>query len=64
MARDIPDIPVYLENQVVAHTDQGGRALVSNVRPYEENHISIDPLTLPMEATVNEIEKTVVLQMQ
>ena len=56
---DVPDIPIYLENQIVAHTDQSGRALVSNVRPYEDNHISIDPLSLPMEASVNEIEKIV-----
>lgn len=62
--KDIPGVPVYLENQVVAHTDQRGRAVVNNLRPYQTNRISIDPLALPMEASVSEIEKTVVPRSQ
>lgn len=57
---DIPGVPVYLENQVVAHTDRHGRAVVSYLRPYERNRLGIDPLTLPMDASVGAYEKTVV----
>lgn len=57
---DIQGVPVSLENQVVAHTDQSGRAVISNLRPYQNNRIGIDPLALPMEASVSEIEKIVV----
>ena len=62
--KDSPQVPVYLENQVVAHTDQRGRAVVGNLLPYQRNRISIDPLTLPLESSVSEIEKIVVLRSQ
>jgi outer membrane usher protein len=53
-------VPILLENQVVAHTDASGQAMVGNLRPYESNHISVDPLALPMDATVGEIDAAVV----
>jgi outer membrane usher protein len=56
----IAGVPIYLENQVVAHTDPRGRAVVGNLQPYQENRISIDPVTLPMAASVGEVEKTVI----
>jgi outer membrane usher protein len=63
-AKDVAGIPVLLENQVVAHTDPRGRAVVGNVRPYQENHIRIDPVTLPLEASVAAVEQTVVPRKQ
>jgi outer membrane usher protein len=62
--KDIKGVPVYLENQVVAHTNERGSALVSNVRSYQENRISIDPVTLPLEASVSAVEQTVVPRKQ
>ena len=62
--KDIPGVSVYLENQLVAHTDQRGRAVVSNLLAYQKNHIRIDPLTLPMEASVNDVEKIVIPRSQ
>jgi outer membrane usher protein len=56
----IAGLPVYLENRVVTHTDRNGRALVNNLQPYLENRIRIDPLTLPMDVAVDEVELTVV----
>ncbi|MFZ6849200.1 fimbria/pilus outer membrane usher protein [Undibacterium sp. RuRC25W] len=58
--KDFSGVPVYLENQEVTQTNQRGRAVVSNLQPYQENRISIDPLSLPIDAAMNEIEKSVI----
>jgi len=49
----LPDVPVYVENQPVAHTDDSGKALLYNLRPYEANHISIEPEDLPLDTVIN-----------
>ena len=59
-----PKIPIYLENQVVAHTNARGRAVVSQLRAYQENTISLDPLTLRIDTTVGSVSKTVVPRSQ
>lgn len=41
------DIPVKLENRTIGKTNTSGHYLLSNLNPYQPNHISIDPLTLP-----------------
>jgi outer membrane usher protein len=48
----LPDIPVFVENQLVARTDENGRALLPNLLPYAVNRISIDPVTLPLDTTI------------
>jgi outer membrane usher protein len=48
----LPKIPVYVENQLTAYTDATGRALLYNLRPYEDNHISISPSELPLDTTI------------
>lgn len=53
-------IPIYLENQEVARTDSHGKAIVSNLQSYQRNHIRIDPLSLPIDASVEQMEKTVI----
>lgn len=63
-AGGIAGVPVSLENQVVSHTDKSGRAVVSNLRAYQQNRIGIDPLKLPMDAVVGAIEKMVVPRAQ
>lgn len=40
-------LPVKLENRTIGETDSRGHYLLSNLNPYEPNHISIDPLALP-----------------
>jgi outer membrane usher protein len=55
----IADIPVYLDNQLVAHTNRGGRALLPNLRAYEANRISIDPQELPLDTDI--VARSVVL---
>jgi outer membrane usher protein len=49
----LADIPVYVENQLVAHTDERGRALLPNLLPYAANRISIDPVELPLDTTID-----------
>ncbi len=55
----IPDVPVYLDNQLVTHTDQNGRALLYNLRQYEDNRIGVDPVELPLDTSI--AGKTLVL---
>ena len=45
-------VKVYRENQPWTTTDSEGRAVVSGLRAYEPNHISIDNGDLPIEAQV------------
>jgi outer membrane usher protein len=58
--KDVPGVPVYLHNQVAGHTNRRGRAVVANLRPWQDNRISIDPLSLRMDMTIGEVEKIVV----
>lgn len=46
------NVRVYRENQPWTTTDSEGRAVVSGLRAYEPNHISIDNADLPIEAQV------------
>jgi len=48
----LADVPVYVENQLTTYTDDSGRALLYNLRPYEANHISIVPEDLPLDTTI------------
>jgi outer membrane usher protein len=48
----IADVPVYLDNQLVTHTDQNGRALLYNLRQYEDNRIGVDPVELPLDTSI------------
>ena len=49
----IPHITVYAENQPVAVTDSYGIALVPNLRSWDVNRLSVDPLQLPLDAAVD-----------
>lgn len=49
----LPDVPIYVENQLTTHTDSSGKALLYNLRPYEANHISIEPEDLPLDTTID-----------
>jgi len=49
----IPGIPVFLENQLVAHTDDRGRALLPSLLAYDINRISIEPLDLPLNTEID-----------
>ncbi|MNR82628.1 F1 capsule-anchoring protein precursor [compost metagenome] len=53
---DFADIPIYRSNQLAAHTNNQGLALIPNLLPYQENKISIDPTELPLDAEIQGIE--------
>jgi outer membrane usher protein len=48
----VPDLTVYVDNQPIARTDANGYALIRNLRPFEENRISVDPAQLPLDTTI------------
>jgi outer membrane usher protein len=48
----LPNVPVYVENQLTTHTDANGRALLYNLRAYEANRISIAPEDLPLDTSI------------
>lgn len=55
------DVPVRLENRVVAQTDANGRAVVPGLRAHVAQRLSIDAEALPMEAALDGgVERTVV----
>jgi outer membrane usher protein len=49
---DLADVPVYVDHQLVAHTDAHGRALLPWLLPYEANRINIEPVDLPLDTQV------------
>ena len=48
----LPGIPVYLDNQLVAHTNPQGRALLPELLPYEANRVNIEPVELPLDTSI------------
>jgi outer membrane usher protein len=48
----IAGVPVYLDNQLVTRSDASGRALLYNLRAYEDNRIGIAPEELPLDTEI------------
>lgn len=46
------DIPVYQDNRLVGHSSPEGMLVIPNLRPYEDNRISLDPADLPLGSKV------------
>jgi outer membrane usher protein len=55
----LPDVPVYVDHQLVTRTDGRGLALLHDLRPYEANRINVEPLELPLDTRIG--ARTVVL---
>ncbi len=51
---------VYNENRQVGRTDKNGRALITGLRAYTANRISIDPADIPIEDSIGQTELSVV----
>lgn len=45
-------VRVYEDNRPVATTNSRGRAVVTQLRPYEENHLAIEPGDLQLDSTM------------
>ena len=50
---ELPNVPVYINNQLVSRTDASGRAMLHDLLPYQVNRISIDPLDLPLDTQID-----------
>ena len=48
----VPDVDVLIDNRRVGKTDIRGRFLVTDLRPYETNRISLDVAQLPLDMPV------------
>lgn len=51
------NVPVAFENRPVGRTDARGLALVTEVRPFQVNRVSLDVAALPMSVIITEPEK-------
>jgi outer membrane usher protein len=49
----LPDVPVYIDNQLVARTDADGRALLHDLLAYEPNRVNIEPTELPLDTRID-----------
>jgi outer membrane usher protein len=52
----VPDVEVFYENRPIGHTGSTGKLLVTGLRSYQRNKISIDPLNLPVNADIPQTE--------
>jgi outer membrane usher protein len=50
---DMPNVPIYVENQLAGYTDAQGRALLPRLIAFSDNKISIDANDLPFDATLD-----------
>lgn len=55
-----PDVDVSFENRPAGRTNRSGRLLVPNLRSYEPNTVAIDPLNLPVDASIGSTRNIVV----
>ena len=58
----VPDIPVRYENNLIGSTDTAGHLMVSSVPGYYAAKYEIDPLNLPLDMQVPEVEKRVAVK--
>ncbi len=49
-------VHVYRDNQPVARTNRDGVALISRLRPYENNSVRIESADLPLDATIGALQ--------
>jgi outer membrane usher protein len=52
----VPGVPVKLENRLIGITDAKGMLLVTPLNAWQRNKLSIDPMDLPAEMRVSQVE--------
>ncbi len=50
------NVGIYADNQLVAHTDADGNALLPRLRPYQQNPIRIEQADLPLDAQIDALQ--------
>lgn len=53
----VPGVPVELENRLIGATDANGMLLVSPLNAWQRNKLSIDPMNLPVNMRVSQVER-------
>ena len=56
----IPDVPVKLENNLIGVTNRSGLLLVTPLNAYQDNKLSIDPMSLPADMRIDEVSEEAV----
>ncbi|HKV97433.1 MAG TPA: fimbria/pilus outer membrane usher protein [Gammaproteobacteria bacterium] len=59
-APGIPGVTVYADNQPVGVTDKNGDALIPNLRPYQNNPVSLDAQSIPLSVQINTLQQNAV----
>lgn len=49
----LSNIRVYVDNQLMARTDENGLALLPRLHPYVGNHVSIEQMDLPLDTKID-----------
>jgi len=57
---DFPSVDVYYENQLMGKTDRNGNLLITELLPYQENTVEIEPTTLPLDTQIDVTHQMVV----
>lgn len=47
------NVGIYLDNQLVSRTDKNGYAFIPDLRSFDDNQLSIEPTSLPMDADIH-----------
>lgn len=57
---NFPDVDVFYENQLMGKTDRNGNLLITELLPYQENSVEIEPTTLPLDTQIDITRKKVI----
>lgn len=57
---EFPGIDVMFENQLMGKTDRNGNLLVTELLPYQENIVEIEPTTLPLDTQIDVTRQAVI----
>lgn len=54
------NVGISIQGNNRGYTDKDGKAFLTGLQPYQENHIQLDPKTLPINAAFDNLEQIVV----
>lgn len=49
-------VRIYVDNQLAARTNQDGYALLPRLHPYMRNHVTLEPLDLPLDTEIGQLK--------
>ncbi len=57
---NFPGVDVFYENQLMGKTDRNGNLLITELLPYQENSVEIEPTTLPLDTQIDVTRENVI----